>query len=209
MGINAGDYTGDYANEHDAALRVSFHSKFLRAYSAWFTVGVRDRSVIELFEETLKSSNNLYAPTSDDLFQRREVYRYLGMFTYILKDGPGYLQKAADYYRQGEPVIEARDIRTVVFYLYTMNDLGFESGNSSYRKKAYDVSEQVYNTRFEQIDDNDWKFAFLQNMVVEKAFGEIVPKDRLGADKLNDTIRSLGSDFIQDYERNKQMIWGN
>ena len=201
-------YAGDYTNEHDAALRVSFQSKFLRAYSTWFTAGIHDRSVIELFEQTLEASNNLYAPTNDDLFQRREVYRYLGMFTYHLEDGSGFLQKAAEYYSHGEPVIEARDIRTVVFYLHTMSDLGFETGNTSYRKKAYDVSEQVYKTRFDQIDDNDWKFVFLQNMLVEKAFGEIVPKDRIGADNLNDKIRALGSDFIQDYQRNNKMIWG-
>lgn len=201
-------YDGASTNEHDAALRVSFHTKFLRAYSAWFSAGIHDRYVIELFQEALEASNDLYAPTSDDLFQRREVYRYLGMFTYHLEDGSDFLQKAAEYYRQGEPVVEARDIRTVIFYMHTMNDLGYETGNKSYRKKAYDVAEQVYNTRYYQIDDDDWKFTILNEMVVEKAFGEIVPKDRAGAAVLNDRIRALGPDFIQDYNRNNNLIGG-
>lgn len=195
-------------NADDAALRVSFQADFLRAYSAWFTAGIHDRSVIELFKETLEKSEMLRSPTSDDLFQRREVYRYLGMFTYHLEDGYDYLQKAADYYSRGEPIIEARDIRTVVFYAHTMSDLGIATGNKAYRKKAYDISEQVYNTRFNGIDDNDWKYTFLQYLVVEKALGEIVPRDRVGANELNRKIRDLGWDFKKDYDRNYTMIWG-
>ena len=127
------------------------------------------------------------------------------MLTYLSK-GEEYLQTSEYYYEQGLPIEETADIKTAAFYAVLMNKLYGLTGDKNYSTKCYDVSECIYDSRFDEINDTDVKYTFVQYMISEKIQGEIYPKDLVGATRLNEVIKSLGENYYNDYIDNCRSI---
>lgn len=189
----------------DALKRIAVSGKVLEAYMSFQIGRAGFEDAKRSYKKALNSSEEIWSPTSEDLLQRREIYRYLGMITYLCKD-EDYLKESEAYYEYGLPVIETKDLRTAAFYSALMNALNRATGEKSYIKKCYDVADYIYKNRFADTEDNDIKFMFLQYMIGEKILGEVYPKDLDGAVRLNEVIRSLGNDFANEYEVNCKNI---
>ena len=189
----------------DASNRVSISAQMCKAVASFGLGDTGFEYALDCLNDALDKSQDLWSPSENDLFQRREIYRYLGMITY-LSEGDDYLRKSEAYYLLGVPIVEAKDLRTVVFYAALMDKLNRTTGNKSYAKKCYDISEQIYKTRFNDIEDNDFKGVFLEFIVAEKILGEVYPKDIDGAVQFNEMLKMLGSNFIGVYENNCQNI---
>ena len=99
-------------NSTDYLIRVAVSDTVLEAYTA-FAIGGKNEypSAITQFKKALQLSESLIVPSDSDLFQRREINRYLGMLTYLL-EGDDYLRKAEAFYNEGMPLEETNDLRT-------------------------------------------------------------------------------------------------
>lgn len=188
----------------DALNRTSIGAQMYKAVASFNLGDIGFEYALECFNDALDKSQDLWSPTENDLFQRREIYRYLGMITY-LGEGDNYLKKSELYYVLGVPMEETKDLRTVVFYAALMDKLKRTTGNKVYAKKCYDISEKIYTTRYNDIDD-DFKGVFLEFIIAEKILGEVYPKDLDGATQFNEMLKALGSNFIGVYENNRQNI---
>ena len=146
--------------------------------------------VMEGYKKALRLSESLSEPTASDLFERREIYRYLGMVTFLMK-GNDYLRRAEDCYNSGMPLEEARDLSTVIFYTYTLNALYEATGDLSYRRKLYDIACRIHRTRFDDLGDDFYKREILLYIISEKLQGDVCPKDLNGASALNETLGQL------------------
>ncbi len=192
-------------NSTDHAIRAAVSEKVLEAYSA-FAIGGENEypSAISQFKEALQLSENLIVPSDSDLFQRREINRYLGMLTYLL-EGDDYLHKAESFYNEGTPMEETKDLRTALFYVYCMNKLADATNDQSYYIKRYNVSWAVYSTRFADIQDDCYKASFLACIITEKILGRICAQDLDGASEINRILGTL-EDCEDTYNMYQQMI---
>lgn len=192
-------------NSTDYAIRVAVSEKVLEAYAA-FAIGGENEypAAISQFKEALQLSESLIVPSDSDLFQRREINRYLGMLTYLL-EGDDYLHKAEAYYNAGMPLEAANDLRTALFYVYCMNKLADATNDQSYYRKRYDVSWAVFSTRFAEVQDDCYKASFLACIITEKILGRICSQDLDGATEINRILGTL-EDCEDTYNMYQQMI---
>ena len=196
----------DSMQSDDILARAVISKENLDAYMS-FQMGKSEyREAIAGYKRVLEKSEDIWTPTEKDLFTRREIYRNLGMITYLLKEGEQYLQEAELYYENGIPIEETQDLRSAACYVMLMDSLYQHTGNNAYAQKCYDVSENIYRTRFEEIDDNDFKGLFLKYIIIAKTKGVVCPLDLDGAAQLNEIFGSYGSEFANEYEENRQNI---
>ena len=192
-------------NSTDYLIRVAVSDTVLEAYTA-FAIGGKNEypSAISQFKKALQLSERLIVPSDSDLFQRREINRYLGMLTYLLEEDD-YLRKAEAFYNEGMPLEETNDLRTALCYVFCMNKLADATNDQNYYRKSYDVSWAIFSNRFADVQDDSYKASFLACIISEKILGRICSQDLDGASEINKILGML-EDCEDTYSLYQQMI---